>query len=124
MGIMHMVWSVLVGFVVGLVARAIMPGADHIGFIATSALGIVGSFVGGFLGSIISKPTAGQSAFHPAGFATPSTFCSTGTFARICQQGESIPFDPPINLLKSNGAPHASQIKLRRVILMRTRPPG
>ncbi len=68
MGIMHMVWSVIVGFVVGLVARAIMPGADHIGFIATSALGIVGSFVGGFLGSLIWKPTEGQSAFHPAGF--------------------------------------------------------
>ncbi len=68
MGIMHMVWSVIVGFVVGLVARAIMPGADHIGFIATSALGIVGSFVGGFIGSLISKPTEGQATFHPAGF--------------------------------------------------------
>jgi uncharacterized membrane protein YeaQ/YmgE (transglycosylase-associated protein family) len=67
MGIMHIIWSVIVGFVVGLVARAIVPGADHIGFLATSALGIVGSLVGGFLGSVISKPTEG-SQFHPAGF--------------------------------------------------------
>jgi uncharacterized membrane protein YeaQ/YmgE (transglycosylase-associated protein family) len=67
MGIMHIVWSVLVGFVVGLVARAIVPGADHIGFIATAVLGIVGSLVGGFLGSVISKPKEGA-AFHPAGF--------------------------------------------------------
>ncbi len=68
MGIMHMIWAVIVGFIVGLMARAIMPGADHIGFLATSALGIVGSFVGGFLGSLIRKPAEGQSLFHPAGF--------------------------------------------------------
>lgn len=40
MGVMHIVWSVIVGFVAGLVARAITPGADHMGFIATSVLGI------------------------------------------------------------------------------------
>ncbi len=68
MGIMHIIWAVIVGFIVGLVARAIMPGADHMGFLATSLLGIVGSFVGGFVGSLIWKPTEGQSAFHPAGF--------------------------------------------------------
>ncbi|HVM98312.1 MAG TPA: GlsB/YeaQ/YmgE family stress response membrane protein [Candidatus Acidoferrales bacterium] len=67
MGITHIIWSLIVGFVVGLIARAIMPGADHMGFLATSLLGIVGSFVGGFLGSLISKPTEGQ-MFHPAGF--------------------------------------------------------
>ncbi len=68
MDLMHIVWSVIVGFVVGLLARAIMPGADHMGFIATSVLGIVGSFVGGFLGSLIWKPKEGQALFHPAGF--------------------------------------------------------
>ena len=67
MGIMHMVWAVIVGFVVGLIARAIVPGADHMGMIATSVLGVVGSFVGGMLGSVIWKPKEGQ-AFHPAGF--------------------------------------------------------
>ena len=67
MGIMHIIWSVIVGFVIGLVARALMPGADHIGFVATAALGIIGSFVGGFLGNLIKKPSEGAQ-FHPAGF--------------------------------------------------------
>ncbi len=67
MSIMHIVWAVIVGFVVGLIARAIMPGADHMGFIATSVLGIVGSFVGGFLGSLIWKPKEGAAFLHPAG---------------------------------------------------------
>jgi len=66
MGIMHILWSVIVGFVVGLLARAIMPGADHMGFLATSVLGIVGSLVGGFLGGLVSKPAEGAT-FHPAG---------------------------------------------------------
>ena len=67
MGIMHILWVIVVGFLVGVIARALLPGAQHMGFFATSALGIVGSFVGGFIGSLISKPREG-SMFHPAGF--------------------------------------------------------
>jgi uncharacterized membrane protein YeaQ/YmgE (transglycosylase-associated protein family) len=67
MGLFHILWSVIVGFVVGLVARAVLPGADRLGFIMTAVLGIAGSFVGGFLGGLISKPQEG-SMFHPAGF--------------------------------------------------------
>ena len=66
MGIMHILWAIVVGFLVGLIARALLPGAQHMGFFATSAVGIVGSFVGGFIGSLISKPREG-SMFHPAG---------------------------------------------------------
>ena len=66
MGITHIIWSILVGFVVGLVARAIMPGAQHLGFLLTTVLGIAGSFVGAFLGGLISKPAPGAK-FHPAG---------------------------------------------------------
>jgi uncharacterized membrane protein YeaQ/YmgE (transglycosylase-associated protein family) len=62
-----MIWSVIVGFVVGLIARAVMPGAQSMGFFMTSVIGIVGSFVGGFIGSLISKPAEG-SRFHAAGF--------------------------------------------------------
>jgi len=67
MGIAHVIWAVVVGFVVGLLARAIMPGIDHMGFLATSLLGIVGSLVGGFIGMMIARPREGTS-FHPAGF--------------------------------------------------------
>lgn len=63
----HLIWSIIVGFVVGLIARAVLPGADHMGFIMTTVVGIVGSIVGGFIGSLIKKPAAG-SMFHPAGF--------------------------------------------------------
>ena len=64
---LHIIWSIIVGFIVGLIARAVVPGAQHMGFLATTVLGIVGSLVGGLLGRLISKPREGA-AFHPAGF--------------------------------------------------------
>jgi uncharacterized membrane protein YeaQ/YmgE (transglycosylase-associated protein family) len=64
---LHIIWSIIVGFVIGLIARAIVPGAQHMGFFATAILGILGSLLGGLLGRLISKPKEG-SAFHPAGF--------------------------------------------------------
>jgi len=63
----HLLWSVVVGFVVGLIARAIVPGVQHMGFIATTLVGIVGSVVGGVIGGIVSKPKEGAK-FHTAGF--------------------------------------------------------
>ncbi len=63
----HLIWSVIVGFFVGLIARAVVPGADHMGFIATTVVGIVGSLIGGVIGSVIKKPEPGAK-FHPAGF--------------------------------------------------------
>ncbi len=64
---LHILWSIIVGFVVGLIARAVVPGAQHMGFLATSILGILGSIVGGLLGRLVSKPKEGA-PFHPAGF--------------------------------------------------------
>ena len=66
MGITHIIWSLIVGFVVGLLARAVMPGADQMGFFATSLLGILGSLVGGFVGGLVSRPKEGA-VIHPAG---------------------------------------------------------
>jgi uncharacterized membrane protein YeaQ/YmgE (transglycosylase-associated protein family) len=67
MGCFHLIWSVVVGFVVGLLARALMPGPHPMGLLATTALGIVGSLVGGVIGHLVSKPKEGAK-FHPAGF--------------------------------------------------------
>ncbi len=67
MGIFHILWSIITGFFIGLIARAILPGADSMGLIATTVLGILGSLAGGFIGGMISKPAEG-SKFHPAGF--------------------------------------------------------
>ena len=64
---LHILWMIIVGFVVGLIARALLPGAQHLGFILTTVLGIAGAFIGGFISRLFSKPKAG-SKFHPAGF--------------------------------------------------------
>jgi uncharacterized membrane protein YeaQ/YmgE (transglycosylase-associated protein family) len=63
---LHIIWYIIVGFIVGLVARAVIPGAQSMGLIMTTLLGIVGGIVGGFIGRLFSKPQPG-SAFHPAG---------------------------------------------------------
>ena len=76
MSILHLLWSIIVGFFIGLIARALLPGNDTMGFLATVGIGILGSLVGGFLGGLISKPAPG-SKFHPAGFFL-SVICSIG----------------------------------------------
>jgi uncharacterized membrane protein YeaQ/YmgE (transglycosylase-associated protein family) len=63
---LHIIWYIIVGFIVGLIARAVMPGVQHLGFILTTLLGIGGSIVGGLIGRLFSKPEPGA-AFHPAG---------------------------------------------------------
>ena len=44
---------ILFGFVIGLVARALMPGRQSMGLVPTTLLGMTGSFVGGLVGSVI-----------------------------------------------------------------------
>ncbi len=64
---LHIIWSIIIGFIVGLLARWFYPGAMHLGFIFTVLLGIGGSIVGGLIGSLFKKPADGA-VFHPAGF--------------------------------------------------------
>ncbi len=64
---LHIIWSIIVGFIVGLIARALVPGPQHMGIIMTTILGIAGSVVGGLIGRAVSRPPAGTK-FHPAGF--------------------------------------------------------
>ncbi len=59
---MSYVWMVIVGFVVGLIARALMPGEQKLGMILTAVLGIAGSFVAGFLGQALGLYKAGSGA--------------------------------------------------------------
>jgi len=61
---MHYVWMAVIGFVVGLVARAILPGTQSLGIILTAVLGIAGSFVAGFIGQAMGWYPPGA----PAGF--------------------------------------------------------
>ena len=61
-----MLWTILgwlvLGLVAGFIARAVVPGKDDIGIVATIVLGVVGSFVGGALASIFT----GFSSFSPS----------------------------------------------------------
>ena len=61
------VWMFIVGFVVGLVARAILPGTQSIGIILTAVLGIAGSFIAGLAGQDLGWYPAGAGAGLLAG---------------------------------------------------------
>lgn len=61
---MHWVWTVLIGFVAGFVARAIMPGKSPSGFIMTAVLGVAGSVLASFIGQALGWYSTG----HVAGF--------------------------------------------------------
>jgi uncharacterized membrane protein YeaQ/YmgE (transglycosylase-associated protein family) len=59
---MYILWIILIGLVVGAVARLLMPGQDPGGWIFTILLGIAGSFVGTFLGRFLGLYGPGQTA--------------------------------------------------------------
>lgn len=58
-------WIVF-GFIVGLIARAVVPGKQGLGFLMTTLLGIAGSIVGGVVGSAVAGSSA--TGFQTAGF--------------------------------------------------------
>lgn len=64
---MHIVVMLIVGLVVGILARFFYPGAVHMGLIASALLGIAGAFLAGFAGRLLQPSTRDQ-PFHPAGF--------------------------------------------------------
>jgi uncharacterized membrane protein YeaQ/YmgE (transglycosylase-associated protein family) len=58
---------IVIGLIVGLIARLLVPGRDDIGILGTTALGIVGSFVGGFLQRLIEYHTLEVHHFYTSG---------------------------------------------------------
>jgi uncharacterized membrane protein YeaQ/YmgE (transglycosylase-associated protein family) len=61
---MQLIWTLIIGLVIGALAKLIMPGKDPGGIIITILLGIAGSFLGGFLGRLLGLYQPNQ----PAGF--------------------------------------------------------
>lgn len=59
---MGIIWTILIGLVVGIVARFLKPGRDAMGWIMTAVLGIAGSFFAQFLGAQLGFYQPGQSA--------------------------------------------------------------
>src|SRR5205814_6658290 len=64
MGIMSIIGVIIVGFLVGVLARWFYPGFVEMGWVLTTVLGIAGSFLGGFLSSVLFRSPDG--VFDPA----------------------------------------------------------
>lgn len=59
---MGIVWTVLVGFAIGVIAKFLHPGKDNMGFIATVLLGVAGSVLAGVIGQAMGWYQAGEGA--------------------------------------------------------------
>ena len=60
---MGILWTIIIGFIVGVIAKFIMPGSNEPkGFILTTILGVVGAFVATYLGQSVGWYRAGESA--------------------------------------------------------------
>lgn len=57
---LSIIWTIIIGFVAGLIARAVKPGDDKLGFIMTAVLGIAGSFVAKYVGLAIGWYKEGE----------------------------------------------------------------
>jgi uncharacterized membrane protein YeaQ/YmgE (transglycosylase-associated protein family) len=66
MGIFHIIGVIIVGFIVGALARFFYPGVVPMGFWMTVGLGIGGSLVGGVVSTLLFRSPDGR--FHPAGW--------------------------------------------------------
>ena len=59
---MSIIGTIIIGLIVGFLARAIKPGDDKLGWIMTSILGVAGSFLAGYAGKALGLYQAGQVA--------------------------------------------------------------
>jgi uncharacterized membrane protein YeaQ/YmgE (transglycosylase-associated protein family) len=59
---MGIVWTIILGFVIGIMAKLLHPGKDNMGFIMTVLLGIAGSFLAGVVGQFLGWYRAGEGA--------------------------------------------------------------
>jgi uncharacterized membrane protein YeaQ/YmgE (transglycosylase-associated protein family) len=59
---MGILWTIVLGFVIGVIAKFVHPGKENMGLIMTILLGIAGSFLAGILGQFIGWYNAGEGA--------------------------------------------------------------
>ncbi len=59
---MGILWTIVLGFVIGVLAKVLHPGKENMGFIATILLGIAGAFLAGVIGQFLGWYRAGEGA--------------------------------------------------------------
>ena len=59
---MGIIWTIIIGFIVGLLAKMLTPGRDPSGFFITAVIGIAGSLLATYGGQALGLYTAGQAA--------------------------------------------------------------
>ena len=59
---MGIIWTIVLGFVIGVIAKLVHPGRENMGFFMTVLLGIAGSFLAGVIGQFLGWYTAGEGA--------------------------------------------------------------
>ena len=57
----------IIGLIAGAIARLLVPGRDPIGMLGTILLGVAGSFIGGFVSTLVEYHTLSVNAFHATG---------------------------------------------------------
>ena len=76
---MSILWTIIIGFIVGVIAKFIMPGdkTEPKGFILTTILGIVGAFVATYLGQASAGTIPASPQASLAASSAPSSCCSS-----------------------------------------------
>ena len=59
---MGIIWTIVLGFVIGVLAKFLHPGKENMGFIMTITLGVLGSFLAGVIGQYLGWYKAGEGA--------------------------------------------------------------
>lgn len=59
---MSIIWTIIIGFIAGLLARALKPGHDKLGFLWTIVLGVAGSFLAKYIGQALGWYKEGETA--------------------------------------------------------------
>lgn len=59
---LSIIWTIIIGFIAGLLARALKPGHDKLGFLMTIVLGVAGSFLAKYIGQALGWYKEGDTA--------------------------------------------------------------
>jgi uncharacterized membrane protein YeaQ/YmgE (transglycosylase-associated protein family) len=59
---LHLLWTILIGFIAGVIAKWIHPGKENMGFIATTLIGVAGSLLATYGGQLLHVYNAGEGA--------------------------------------------------------------